>query len=212
MTSDKRAKDLVAAESDEGVVVRVHVPVLVVVLILSVIESIDAVFVVLCDFAEAVCRHGHAKVPQLHALIFAVTENVSAISLAINVCQALNVSHKGTGLSIISHASPIPNLDRCVVGARVNDVRRPLVRKADGIDIVLVTGNVVEDCSGFDVIDDQGVSTGTGDKFSSIARKSDRPNAKGATTAPERKPRISLSVVKLETVRLTLVLGIGRCY
>lgn len=191
---------------------RVHVPVILVVLVLSVVESVDAVFVVLCDFAEPVCRHGHANVPQLHALIFAVAKNIPAITLAINVCQALNVSHKGTSLSIISHASSVPDLDRCVVGARVNDVRRPLVGKADGIDIVLVTGNVVQNSSGFDIIDDEGVGTGASDKFSPVARKSDGPDTKGATAAPERKPRMSIPVVKLESVGLTLVFGIGRCY
>ena len=78
-------------------------------------------------------------VPELDALVLAVTDEVSAVSPGINVGDAISVTSQDThGLRVIlSESSPVPDHAHSVVPARRQHVGR-LVHKADGVDVVLV--------------------------------------------------------------------------
>jgi hypothetical protein len=122
----------------------VYVPVLV------VIDSSAVVKVaILCvpgrvQLLESVGRHGHSEIPELHALVLAIAKNVAPITLAVDIRQAFDVANECSSFSVIAHTSPVPDLDCCVVRSRVENVGRHLVGETDGIDIVLMPTNVVQ--------------------------------------------------------------------
>jgi hypothetical protein len=92
------------------------VPILVIINATSVIETAGAYSPSGIELGISICRHGHSKVPKLHALVLAVTEDISPVALAVDVSQTLNVANECASFSVITHASSIPNLDRRIVG------------------------------------------------------------------------------------------------
>lgn len=105
---DKGAQHLVAAERDDRVVVGVLVPV-------GLVVILPAVVVCRPPFelqpAELLRRHGHPEIPEFHALVLAVAEDIAAVVLAVNVGDALNVADEGSGFAPVAHAAPVPDLE-----------------------------------------------------------------------------------------------------
>jgi hypothetical protein len=92
------------------------VPVLIIINATSVIEPAGAYSPGGVELGISISRHGHSKVPKLHALVLAVTEDISTVALTVDVSQTLNVTDESASFSVITHASSIPNLDRRIVG------------------------------------------------------------------------------------------------
>jgi hypothetical protein len=114
------------------------------------------------DLAQSIRAHGHANVPELHALVLSVAQNVASIALAIDVGQAFDVAQERSSLSSISHASTIPHLNGGIIRSRIKDIRRQLIGKANRIDIVQVAIDMMQDSSRFNVINHDGMGVGTG--------------------------------------------------
>ncbi len=113
--------------------------------------------------------HGHAQVPEFHALVLAVAEDVPPVALAVDVRQALGVPDEGAGLSAVAHAPRVPDFDGAVVRARVEDVRRHLVGEADGVHVVRVAPDVVARLASFDIVHHDRVVARAGDKVAPVS-------------------------------------------
>lgn len=83
MASDKRFKDPVASECYHRTVVRVRLVVVIRVGLESIVEA--SCIIVDVDGVEFCSRHHLPEIPQFHGLVFAIGENVSAITLAVNI-------------------------------------------------------------------------------------------------------------------------------
>ncbi len=83
VAADEGAQDRVAAEGDERVIVGVGEPVVVVVPAVVKIRVVRVLRRV--ELGEAVRRHDHAQVPELHGLVLAVAEDVATVALAVEV-------------------------------------------------------------------------------------------------------------------------------
>jgi hypothetical protein len=69
------------------------------------------------------CHH-LAQVPEFHCLVFAVGQYVSAVALAVDVCESFSVAHESTSFPPIAHRPSIPDPQRCIVGSRVQNMWR----------------------------------------------------------------------------------------
>src|SRR3569833_1837401 len=143
MTADQRPLHAMATESDKRVVVRMSKPDNENEFTPAVVEIGTSRVLHRVALGELGRAHGHPQVPQLHALIFAVGQDIPAVSFAIDIRQAFAMAHGGTRFAAAAHAASIPDLESGIVGPGVEDMWRHLIGEADGIDVVSVAGNVV---------------------------------------------------------------------
>lgn len=78
MAADECTEDFVSAERDDRIVVLVTVPIILVVVAPAVVEAFFPCYATGgLDAVEVAGGHYHAEIPELHALVFAVTEDVA---------------------------------------------------------------------------------------------------------------------------------------
>lgn len=78
MAADECTEDFVSAERDDRIVVLVTVPIILVVVAPAVVEALFSSYASCgLDAVEVAGGHYHAEIPELHALVFAVTEDVA---------------------------------------------------------------------------------------------------------------------------------------
>ena len=61
------------------------------------------------------CGHHLPQIPQLHHLVLSVAKHISAIPFAVDICQALCMTHEHASLPTITHTAPVPDLDQGIV-------------------------------------------------------------------------------------------------
>lgn len=136
MTSDQCPQYPVASKGNHRVVVCMSIPVIFIVRCPPVIKFASAVAGV--DIPECPGRHYHTKIPELHALVFAIAENVpctnqpaffsywrlelTAIPFTVNICQTLDMANECASLTAIAHTPSIPDLYSRIIRSRVKDV------------------------------------------------------------------------------------------
>lgn len=117
VAADERLQHAVAAERDERAVVRMGAVVFVPVGHEAVVEAgREAVGV---DAVEFLRRHHLSQIPEFHHLVFAVAQDVAAVTFAVDVRQAFGVAHEDARFPAVAHASAVPDFDGGVVRAGV---------------------------------------------------------------------------------------------
>ncbi len=191
VTPDQRLQHAMSAERDQRGIVRMRRVVGRVIGFHAVVKVADgqrrAHFIV-------PLRAGHlAQIPQLHRLVLAVAQHVPAVTLAVDVGQALGVAEEHARLASIRHAAAVPHLQRGVVRARVEDMRRRLVAVADGVDVPAMTMNLQDGLSRLDIVDVDGVTLRARHQLAAISRETDRPDLGCEELIT---PLITLSMIK----------------
>ena len=83
---------------------------------------------------------GFPHVPELHALVFPVGDEVPRILPSINICDPANVSKKVPLRLVLQRLGVphVPQLHRPIVRPRDKDIRVALIQKTDRVDVVVV--------------------------------------------------------------------------
>lgn len=124
-------------ECYKGVVIRIFIPIVLIVSSPSVVKARFESSSRWSERSEVTGGHDHAKVPKLHALFFAVAENVAwclvstlialysfwayltAVSFAVNIGQSFDMTHEGSSCSAITHTPGIPDFEGRIIGSGV---------------------------------------------------------------------------------------------
>jgi hypothetical protein len=81
------------------------------------------------------------------------------------------MTHKNASFPTVTHAAAIPNLDGCIVRARVKNVWRRLVSKTNSIDIVIVSGNFENRLTSLEIVDVYGMIRRASNDLSTVTGK-----------------------------------------
>lgn len=156
MAANESFEDAVAAEGDDRIIIRVWLVEVVGICLEAVIKPSGELTGI--DVIKVRGRHHLAQIPEFHRLVLPVGKHVAPVTLAVNVGQALGVTHEDTSFTSITHRPSVPDPKSRVIRARIEQMRRRLVAEAYCIYVVLVAIPKVEYwLLGFDIIDDDGV-------------------------------------------------------
>lgn len=81
------------------------------------------------------------------------------------------MTHEDTSFPTVAHTSAVPNFNSSVIRARVKDVRRIGISKANSIDIIVMSGNTKNGLTGLKIIDVYGMIRRPSYDLSTVTRE-----------------------------------------
>ena len=98
---DQRLEHLMTPESDQTAIVRMSFILFLVVRCKSVVEACRVLFRI--NLVKPRASHDLTQNPQIHCLVFGIAEHISAVALAVDICDSFGMANEGTGFTAITH-------------------------------------------------------------------------------------------------------------
>lgn len=133
-----------------------------------------------CLVASQIIRLRHpANIPRFQLHVLPVANAPPPVSFGINVCDAFGVPDKAA-LRAIRKRSTIPDFNQAIIRTRDEYVGTAAIRKANGIDIILMGDDSLRKLASHNVHHVDALVARSGNNLTTVGSKTETPKAKSS--------------------------------